>query len=113
MAGNTLTTAASLSCPHGGTVIITPSAPRAMVDGVPVATAADACTVVGCPFTLPTVPPIPSPCVSVQWQVTDLQVMSGAATLSASSQGLCLNAEQAPQGPVLISDSGQIKVSSQ
>ena len=44
-------------------------------------------------------------------------IVAGSAALlqpfPGSGAGACLNAEQAPQGPVLISDSGQIKVSSQ
>jgi hypothetical protein len=111
MAGNTLTTASSLTCPHGGTVAITPSTPRAKADGAAVATAEDQFTITGCPFQLPTVPPTPSPCVMVQWTVTDLQVNSGAATLSQSSQGMCISAMQAPQGAVVIAETQQ-KVSS-
>jgi hypothetical protein len=47
----------------------------------------------------------------VQWTVTDLQVKSGAATLSQSSQGMCISAMQAPQGAVVIAETQQ-KVSS-
>jgi hypothetical protein len=112
MAGNALTITASLQCPHGGTVQITPSNLRATAGGAALATANDVFTVVGCPFQLPTVPPIPSPCVTVQWLVTDLRVKAGSApTLSLSSQGLCYSALQVPQGPVVI-ESAQPKVSS-
>ena len=113
MAGNMLTIAASLTCPHGATVMITPSNPTTTVDGSAIATANDTFTVVGCPFQLPTVPPTPSPCVTVQWVVTDQRVKANnGATLSESSQGLCYSAMQVPQGPVVI-QSGQTVVSSQ
>src|SRR5262245_52579785 len=112
MAGNALTTAASLQCPHGGTVQIIPTNLRATA-GAALATANDGFVVVGCPFQLPTVPPIPSPCVTVRWTVTDLRVKANnAATLSQSSQGMCYSATQIPQGPVVIA-STQEKVSSQ
>ena len=100
MAGNTLTSASVLTCPHGAPVLITPTNPRASAMGAPLVTANDVFTVVGCPFQLPTTPPTPSPCVTVQWVVTDLRM--GAPTLSQSSVGLCLSVAQAPQGPVLI-----------
>ena len=111
MAGNTLTVASELSCPHGGTVTITPSNTKANADGDFIATAADTFTISGCPFTLPTTPPTPSPCITVQWLVTDEMVQAGAPTLSMSSQGLCISALGPPQGPVIIS-STQTKVSS-
>jgi hypothetical protein len=111
MAGNTLTSAASLSCPHGGGVTITPAQSRAKADGDFIATAADTFMVSGCPFQLPTVPPTPNPCLTVQWIVTDERVQAGAPTLSLSSQGLCISA-LAPPLPVLI-ESTQEKVSSQ
>jgi hypothetical protein len=110
MAGNTLTSASTLTCPHGASVTIVPANQRAMAEGVFIATAADVFTVVGCPFVLPTVPPTPSPCITVQWQVTDLRVKAGAPTLSMSSQGLCVSVLGPPQGPVTISPT-QVKVS--
>jgi len=69
MAGNTLTAASSLSCPHGGTVTITPSNTRAKADGDFIASAADTFTISGCPFQLPTVPPRRAPASWWQWMV--------------------------------------------
>ena len=111
MAGKTLTTASSLSCPHGGSVTIVPSNTHAKADGSFIATMADTFTISGCPFQLPTVPPTPSPCVVVQWLLSDEMVKAGALTLSQASQGLCISALGPPQGPVVIS-STQTKVSS-
>jgi len=103
MAGNTLTAQSSLQCPHGGLVQIIPASPRASAGGAPIATAADGFVISGCPFQIPAVVPIPSPCVTIQWLVTDLAVTSGGApTLSLSSVGLCMSALQVPQGPVVI-----------
>jgi len=76
----------------------------------PMATSADTFIVAGCPFFAGNVP---SPCLSVKWIVTDMRVkVGGPLTLSTASKGLCLNATQAPQGPVTIA-STQAKVKSQ
>jgi len=109
---NALTTASVLMCPHGGTVSITSSNTRVQGDGSPLALASDTFTISGCPFQIPVGPGTkPSPCVKVQWLVTDLHAtVGGQATLSTASSGLCLSAEQLPQGPVSIS-STQPKVS--
>lgn len=103
MAGSTLTIAATLQCPHGGQVQIIPSGSGPVIGGVPTATVADTFLISGCPFTIPAVPPIPSPCVTVQWLAGDIfSTAGGAPTLSQSSQGICIAATGAPQGPVII-----------
>jgi hypothetical protein len=106
-----LTVASTLQCPHGGSVSITLANQRVSADGAFIATAADSCTISGCPFQLPTTPPTPSPCVMVQWSSHDMKVTAGAPTLSQASQGLCISALGAPQGTVIIA-STQMKVSS-
>jgi len=113
MAGNSLTIESTLQCPHGGTVQIISSNSTTSADHGYMATAADTFTISGCPFQIPATPPIPSPCMTVQWLVTDMRVtVNGAPTLSQSSTGLCLAATMLPQGPVVIA-STQAKVSSQ
>ena len=112
MPGQTLTVASKLTCPHGGTVTIVPANLHASASGSLIATTADKFVIEGCPFTLPTTPPTPSPCVTVQWQVADLFVKAGDRTLSTSSAGLCISALGPAQGPVSISPS-QTRVSSQ
>ncbi len=113
MAGNSLTTASTLQCPHGGQVQIVSSNTKVSAAQNPVATAADTFIVSGCPFTLPTVPPIPSPCVTVQWIAPDMRVkVNGAPSLSQSSGGMCFSPAQAPQGPPSVV-STQAKVQSQ
>ena len=102
---HTLTTASTLQCPHGGTVIITPSNSRVKAAGAYVVTMADTFTIVGCPFQIPGTPPIPSPCVRVQWLVPDTRMrVNGSLSLSRSSSGLCLSAAQVPQGSVIVAN---------
>lgn len=109
MAGGSLITTATLQCPHGGAVQIVSSNTRVKASA-PMATASDTFIIAGCAFN---VSGAPSPCVSVKWIVTDLRVKAvGARTLSLSSVGLCLNAAQAPQGPVIIANT-QPRVKSQ
>jgi hypothetical protein len=101
MAGPSLTTASTLTCPHGGQVTIVPASPRAVAGGAPLATTADTFIIAGCAFTLPG--PVPSPCVQVQWIVPGLRVKAGGGrALDAGSVGLCIGATGAPQGPVII-----------
>jgi hypothetical protein len=105
MAGNALTTASTLQCPHGGQVQISSSNPAVSADGSPAVTSADTFTISGCPFQIPATPPIPSPCVRVQWIVPDVQAtIGGSPTLSQGSSGLCLAATGVPQGPVAVAN---------
>ena len=107
MSGESLTAAATLTCPHGGSVTIVPSSTRVQA-GSPIVTVADTFTIAGCAFTLPG--PTPSPCMQVQWIVPGLRVkVGGAQALDTGSSGLCLAASGAPQGPVTI-QAGQTKV---
>ena len=101
MSGFTLTTAASMMCPHGGTVTGIPASPRVNVAGALVLVTTDIFMVAGCPFTLPG--PTPSPCLTVRWIVPDTRSrLSGSFTLSLGSVGLCLSPAQAPQGTVNV-----------
>jgi hypothetical protein len=107
-----LTAATSMTCPHGGTVTPVPGAARGIIDS-PILRVSDTFTVVGCAFTLPGPPPVPSPCVTVQWSGPSPRVShAGAPVLTAASVGQCLAATQAPQGPVIIAG-GQPRVTGQ
>ena len=100
MAGPALTTAATMMCPHGGSVSAVASSPRVSA-GATLLTSTDTFVIAGCPFVTPAA--VTSPCVRVSWTVSDMQVSRGGApTLSTGSVGLCLNALSAPQGPVVI-----------
>lgn len=103
MAGPALTIASTLLCPHGGTVLITSASPKMAINGAALVTKNDTFTVVGCLFQQP--PPTPSPCVTVEWVVTDaMSSIGGGLSLSTSSLGLCKAATGAPQGPVIIAN---------
>jgi hypothetical protein len=104
MAGAALTASSVLQCPHGGQVKAVPAQVRAKASA-PLLTASDTFTIVGCAFTLPS--GTPSPCLSVKWLVTDTRVKAGGATLSAGDTGLCMNGQNAPQGPVSVVNTQQ------
>jgi hypothetical protein len=100
-----ITTAAVMTCPHGGTVQGTPSSPRVQAGGAPLLTASDTFVIAGCTFTLGVVP---HPCVSVQWVQPAGRSTSGSnPTLTMASVGLCVAADQAVQGTVLIATTQQ------
>lgn len=94
-----ITTASTLSCPHGGTATGVPSSGRVNADGSPLLLATDTFTIAGCSFA----PVSPHPCVLVQWQLPAQRSTSGSVqTLTESSVGFCLAADGAVQGPVLV-----------
>jgi len=95
MAGNTLNVNSTLQCPHGGSVQIISANARVKVDGAFAALATDQFVISGCPFQIP---------IGTGTNSTP--------TLSKSSVGLCLTAEQIPQGPVSIVNT-QVKSASQ
>ena len=60
-------------CAHGGQALPTAPSPVVLVDGMPIATIAAPYTVAGCAFA----PPAGNgPCVTAQWVVGALQVLS-------------------------------------
>ncbi len=100
-----ITAAAVMMCPHGGTVQGTPSSPRVQAGGAPLLTAPDMFLIAGCAFVVGVVP---HPCVSVQWvQPAMHSTVGGNPTLSMASVGLCVAADQAVQGTVLINTTQQ------
>ena len=97
MPGFLLHVGATVMCPHGGQVTIIPAGARVLLGGQPAATLGDTYLIAGCPFT---VGPKPQPCVKVQWLVPATRVMvNGQPAILQTSTGLCLSAEQIPQGP--------------
>jgi hypothetical protein len=93
-----LTAASTMTCPHGGTVTAIPGSARASA-GAPILRASDTFIIAGCPFA----PVVPQPCVSVQWVVAGERVQhAGDFVLNEASFGLCLAADSAPQGTVLV-----------
>lgn len=104
MATPLLTTAASLMCPHGGTVSIVSASSPVQAGGAPLALVSDSFSISGCPFQITVgTGSVPHPCVRVQWVRSNLlTTVNGTATLAQDSLGLCLAADQLPQGPVSV-----------
>ena len=95
-----LTTASTMMCPHGGMVSAMSSNTKAKAGGSFVLRSTDTFTIAGCPFALG---PTPHPCVQVRWVQTSLKSKAiGDFTLTTNSVGLCIAADQATQGTVLI-----------
>ncbi|HEX9893373.1 MAG TPA: hypothetical protein VGA78_05585 [Gemmatimonadales bacterium] len=88
-------------CPHGGPVTEIPATPRVLLSGMPAATMADQYLIAGCVFN---VAGAPHPCVRVQWLVPAVRVTASLMPLILqTSVGLCLAADQVPQGPPVVS----------
>lgn len=91
---------ATAICPHGGQVQTISSNARVLLGGMPAATIADTYLVAGCAFAVGTKP---QPCIRVQWLVPAVRVMvMGQPVILQTSAGLCLSAEQIPQGPPTV-----------
>jgi hypothetical protein len=98
MPGPLLHVGATVLCSHGGPASFVTSNARVLVGGAPVATLADQTLVAGCAFS----PGQPHPCVRVQWLTPAARVLvNGQPALLQTSTGLCLAADQAPQGAPL------------
>jgi hypothetical protein len=98
MPGYLLPATASMSCTHGGEVLIVPTQARVLTLGGPATLSMDQLTVVGCAFT--------PPCTKVQWAnlsarvtVNGQPVLLQAAPPPGPGNGLCAGAPPAP--PVL------------
>ncbi len=100
MSGALLTMAATMTCPHGGTIMPIPLSPRVSLDGSQVVYSTDTFVVTGCPFLVVLVP---QPCVLVQWQLTaQMGASGGNPTLTTDSVGFCYGPTGAIQGSVMI-----------
>jgi hypothetical protein len=97
---NLLNTSSVMMCPHGGTVTAISSNTKAQAAGGPILRASDTFIIAGCVLNIAGAP---HPCVQVQWVAPDTRsrVMSDF-TLSQQSVGLCVAADQAVQGAVII-----------
>jgi hypothetical protein len=103
--GQLLTTESVLMCPHGGTVTAITTDIATQAGGAFVVLATDTFLVAGCPFMLPSVPPVPDPCIMVQWVTSALaNTVMGVPVLTMDSVGLCISALGAPAGPVMVVD---------
>ena len=108
MPGYLLHIGASVQCTHAAPATATPSAPRVLVSGQPVATVAGLWSVTGCPFQIPAPPgTVPSPCIQVKWAMPSARItVAGSPALlqpgPGTGAGVCLAATQAPQGPPVV-----------
>jgi hypothetical protein len=101
MAAHFLTTTSVLSCPHSGTVTASTANTRVKAAGQPIVRSTDTFTIAGCTFTIG---PTPHPCVRVRWDVhAEHHTAQGDPSLTLESVGLCLAADGATQGTVVIS----------
>ena len=106
-----LTSSSVLMCPHGGTVSAVTSNAQVKAGGDFVLRQSDTFLVSGCPFVIP--PSTPQPCLQVQWVQAAVQTqVLNDFVLTEDSVGMCVSAEQAVQGTVLI-NSTQPQVSGQ
>ncbi len=94
---------ATVLCAHGGQAIPTVPSPRVMVSGMPIATIAAPYTVAGCAFA----PPAGNgPCVTAQWIVGAVQVMSeGQPVAIMTGVATCV-----PTGTPLVPVQAQTRV---
>jgi hypothetical protein len=102
---------ATCKCTHMAPATIVPTQSRVLVGGMPVATMSSQIAVLGCPFTTPV--PKPQPCITIKWQMPSVRVlvMGQPAMLLPSpgpGPGLCLSAEQLPQGPPMAAAQARV-----
>lgn len=103
MPGPILHMGATVLCAHGGQAIPTVPSPRVLVSGMPIATIAALYAVAGCAF----VPPAGNgPCVTAQWVVGAVQVMSeGQPVVILTGIATCV-----PTGTPLLPVAAQTRV---
>jgi hypothetical protein len=95
-----LTTSSVMMCPHGGKVQAITTNTRTRAGGDLALRQSDTFVIAGCPFSIG---PVFHPCVQVQWvQPAARSQAVSDFTLTEASVGLCVAADQAVQGTVLI-----------
>ena len=92
----------SMMCPHGGTVSVITSNTKVKGGGGFLIRPGDTFIIGGCSLNIAGAP---HPCVRVQWVQTAMKsTTAGAANLNDSSVGLCVAADNAVQGTVLVAN---------
>jgi hypothetical protein len=95
-----LTVSSVMMCPHGGQVQVQAFTTRTRVSGDFALRQSDSFVIAGCPFFLG---PLAHPCTQVQWvQPAAQSQIIDDFTLTEESVGLCVAADLAVQGTVLI-----------
>src|SRR5215472_13814168 len=97
MPGPILHVGATVLCSHGGQAVPTVPSPRVMVSGQPVATIAAPYAVAGCAFVPP---PGNGPCVTGQWVVGTVRVLSQGQPLAIMSGASVCTPTGTPLVPV-------------
>ena len=91
-------------CQSGGFAVTSfhlPSNSRVKVGGGFALLTSDTFPIAGCPFTIG---PAPHPCVTIQWMLPAVRVkVNGTPVLLETSVGLCMAADQVPQGAAIVS----------
>jgi len=89
---------ATVMCAHAGQAMPTVPNPRVLVSGQPTALIAAPWVIAGCPFVFPA----PGPCVTAQWVVGSVRVLSNGQPLVIQS-GVAICAPTAtPLVPVVM-----------
>lgn len=103
MPGPLLHVGATVLCAHAGTATPTVPNPRVLVSGQPTVLVSGPYVVAGCPFN---VAGAPVPCVTGQWVLGALRVMSnGQPLVLMDSQAVCV-----PNGTPLLAVVAQTRV---
>ena len=94
MPGFLLHVGATVFCAHAGQALPTVPNPRVLVSGQPTTVTTAPWLVAGCPF----VPPAPGPCVTAQWVLGTVRMLSnGQPLVVQSGVAIC-----APTGTPLL-----------
>lgn len=105
MPGSILTTASTITCPHGGSANLTTANTRTTAGRAAALLETDIHTVTGCAFTIGSKP---SPCLRIEWTAGAASVnVLGTPILVQSSIGTCYSPESAPQGVALMVNTQQ------
>jgi hypothetical protein len=91
--GEAITSASVLTCPHGGTVLVSPSS-GLVVDGALAASVEDQASISGCPEA--------DPCLSVQWASSGVLLVGGVEIVMFAELSSCLTAGGANSGAPIV-----------
>ncbi|MCB5911746.1 hypothetical protein [Streptomyces pinistramenti] len=102
MSGGLVHAGAVISCPHGGVAAALSGAAghAVLMGGLPVRTAGEVPTIVGCRHTADGVP---VPCTTVRWTADSGGVLvDGVPVVTDGTAGMCFTAGLVPQGPPVV-----------
>ena len=91
--GEAITTMSVITCPHGGTVTVTPTS-GLLIDGFPAASVTDQASISGCPEA--------DPCTSVGWATEGVLVVGGQEIAMFPELSACVTVGGANSGPPIV-----------